>query len=145
MQKLQNMEVITKETVVNKLEEKGIRPSVQRMAILRYLLEHRTHPSIDEIYNQLSEQIPTLSLTTVYNTLEQFSEKGLIKAISIDGKVIHYDGYTHVHAHFLCTKCRKVFDIDQNFEIPQATVPEGFTVSNTEVYYTGTCKDCLTK
>lgn len=136
------MATVAKEIVINKLEEKGIRPSVQRMGILRYLLEHRTHPSIDEIYNHLSDSIPTLSLTTVYNTLEQFREKGLIKAISIDGKVTHYDGYTHDHAHFLCTKCRKVFDIVQDFTIPLRTIPEGFQVSGMELYYTGICKDC---
>ncbi|MBR4922900.1 MAG: transcriptional repressor, partial [Bacteroidaceae bacterium] len=47
----------------------GIKPSVQRIAIMDYLMTHRTHPAIDEIYLALCEDIPTLSKTTVYNTL----------------------------------------------------------------------------
>ena len=54
----------------------NVKPSVQRIAIMDYLLKHKTHPSIDEIYLALSKSIPTLSKTTVYNTLKLLTENG---------------------------------------------------------------------
>ena len=57
------------------LIEKDIKPSVQRLAVMTYLLEHRTHPTVDEIYSELQDKIPTLSKTTIYNTLKLFVEK----------------------------------------------------------------------
>lgn len=58
------------EVVVERLQGHNIKPSVQRIAIMKYLMEHRTHPTVDEIYTALSPTIPTLSKTTVYNTLK---------------------------------------------------------------------------
>ena len=55
------------EVVVERLQGHNIKPSVQRIAIMKYLMEHRTHPTVDEIYTALSPTIPTLSKTTVYN------------------------------------------------------------------------------
>ena len=52
----------------NRLVEKGIRPSVQRLAILDYLIKHPTHPNIEDVYKALENKVPTLSRTTVYNT-----------------------------------------------------------------------------
>ena len=57
-------------TATEHLIRHGVRPSVQRIAVMNYLLEHRTHPTVDEIYVALSKDMPTLSKTTVYNTLE---------------------------------------------------------------------------
>lgn len=64
-----------------------IKPSVQRIAIMDYLLNHKTHPCIDEIYTALCKEIPTLSKTTVYNTLKLFVEHGAAKMLTIDEKM----------------------------------------------------------
>lgn len=65
-----------------------IKPSVQRIAIMDYLLNHKTHPCIDEIYTALCKEIPTLSKTTVYNTLKLFVEHGAAKMLTIDEKML---------------------------------------------------------
>lgn len=57
-------------TATEQLIEHNIRPSVQRVAIMQYLLDHRTHPTADDIYTELVKTMPTLSRTTVYNTLQ---------------------------------------------------------------------------
>lgn len=62
----------------------NIKPSVQRIAIMDYLLKHHTHPCIDEIYLALCKDIPTLSKTTVYNTLKLFIEHGAARMLTID-------------------------------------------------------------
>ena len=66
------------------LTECGLRPSMQRLAIYKYMATHPTHPTADEIFEALREVIPTLSKTTVYNTLKLFVEHGVVDEVFID-------------------------------------------------------------
>lgn len=125
-----------KETLINH----NIRPSITRLEIMEYLLSVRTHPTVEEIYDYLLPKIPTLSKTTVYNTLKLFSEEGIIKLLTIDGAQVRADGFNDMHGHFLCTGCRKLFDFPLG-EIARECL-EGFDVKTREVYYTGLCKNC---
>ena len=93
--------------VVKRLQNHNIKPSVQRIAIMTYLMEHRTHPTVDEIYTALAPSIPTLSKTTVYNTLKLLSEQGAAQTLTIDERNTCYDADTTPHAHFLCKHCGK--------------------------------------
>lgn len=129
------------------LERYGIRPSVQRVAVMHYLLTHRTHPTVDEIYNELVKEIPTLSRTTVYNTLHLLYEHGAVLALCIDGINAHFDGYTHPHAHFLCTQCGKVYDVDlDDASFIERNAPKNATrTTDAQLYYKGTCADCEAK
>ncbi len=129
------------------LLENDIKPSVQRIAIMMYLREHRVHPTADEIYKDLHAQIPTLSKTTVYNTLKLFVEKGAILKITIDEKTVRYDGYKQKHAHFRCLRCGNVFDIplEENIIFPESDETKGFIVMETQVYHNGYCIDCIRK
>lgn len=121
----------------------SIKPSVQRTAVMEYLLKHRTHPTIDEIYMALSPNMPTLSKTTVYNTLNLFVEKGAVQALVIDDKNARYDVDTSAHAHFLCKSCGKVYDIfnlkPELFQLPENT---GFSIHSVEIAYSGICNVC---
>ena len=122
----------------------GIRPSVQRVAVMKYLLTHHTHPTVDEIYSALAPEIPTLSRTTVYNTLHLLHEHGAILVLVMDGITAHFDGFTHPHAHFLCTRCGKVFDVElESTEFVGRNTPHNAAViTDTQLYYKGICKDC---
>ena len=126
----------------------GIKPSVQRIAIMDYLLAHLTHPSIDEIYMALCEKIPTLSKTTVYNTLKLFVEHGAAMMLTIDEKNVCYDAELKAHAHFLCKECNKIFDLplqlhtQERIEKVEAT---GFHVDVVQEYFRGICPCCLQK
>ena len=75
-----------------RLVEKGIRPSLQRIAIMDWLIKHPTHPTIEDVYKGLAESIPTLSKTTVYNTLRMLSEHNAAQMITIDEHRVCYDG-----------------------------------------------------
>ena len=134
-------------TVKQYLIEKGIKPSVQRIAVMGYLLEHRTHPTVDEIYSALQDRIPTLSKTTVYNTLKLFAEKKAILCITIDERMVHFDGYRERHAHFLCQSCGKVIDVplDYDVELPKTEQTKGFADVETHVYHRGYCSECTEK
>ena len=126
-----------------KLLDCGIRPSLQRIEIMRYLLTHPTHPTIDEIFMELKKRIPTVSRTTIYNTLRMFSEKGGALMITIDEHHVCYDGTTTPHAHFSCKVCGRVFDMPP--PTPQSTAIEGFSIDDAQLYYKGVCADCQRK
>ena len=83
----------------------NIKPSMQRIAIMDYLMVHRVHPTADEIYNALYPTMPTLSKTTIYNTMKLFTEQGAVKALVIDEKNVRFDIDTSSHAHFMCLGC----------------------------------------
>lgn len=125
------------------LQHYGIHPSVQRIAIMDYLLKHRTHPTVDEVYVALYKDIPTLSKTTVYNTLRLFSEQGAALMLTIDERKICFDGDITPHAHFMCRRCGKLFD----FNLPDSILckspdARNFVIEQMHVYYKGICEDC---
>lgn len=124
------------------LEEKNISPSLQRVIILKYLQEHKNHPTVDELYNALRDDIPTLSKTTVYNTLRLFSDSGIVHQLSIPGNEAHYDFEGEFHAHFICEKCGGIYDIDMGNISMLTNEYDGHSVRNMEVIYRGICKEC---
>ena len=128
---------------IKKLEARHIRPSVQRIAIMKYLMEHRTHPTVEEIYTALSPYIPTLSKTTVYNTLKLLNEHGAIQTLTIDEHYTCYDADTSPHGHFLCKRCGKIYDVEGKVEqVERCEIVEGHFVQEIHYYYKGICKTC---
>jgi Fur family transcriptional regulator, peroxide stress response regulator len=121
----------------------SIRPSVQRTAIMEYMMNHKTHPTVEEIYMALNPSIPTLSKTTVYNTLNLFIEKKAVQVLTIDDKNARYDANVSNHGHFYCRSCGKVYDIfNVNPEAYQIPNFEDFKVDTVEISYYGICKAC---
>lgn len=116
----------------------GLRLSSQRIAVASYILSHRTHPTADEIFNALKPDHPTLSRTTVYNTLRALVENGAVKELSIDPGLSRFDATTEPHTHFRCTCCKRIFDL----EMASPATPDGFKVYEIQVYMTGICPDC---
>ena len=130
--------------IVSHLQDHNMKPSMQRMAIMKYLDENRTHPTVDEIYSALSPEIPTLSKTTVYNTLKLLSEHGAAQTLTIDEKNTCYDAETGQHAHFMCRKCGKVYDLpsDEAIKETESLQMDGHEIQEVHYYYKGVCKNC---
>ncbi|MGL5938433.1 MAG: Fur family transcriptional regulator [Phocaeicola sp.] len=128
----------------NYLLSHSIKPSVQRIAIMDYLLANKTHPSVDEIYSNLSAKIPTLSRTTVYNTLKLFVEQGAALMLTIEEKNACFDGDISQHAHFLCKECGKIYDMHPESDSSREHVvtKDGFLIQETHHYYKGVCPHC---
>jgi len=125
------------------LEGKNIKPSVARVKILEYLIRYAAHPTVEEIYNQLISEIPTLSKTTVYNSLDLFINKGLVRMINLGVKESRYDADVSNHGHFKCNHCEQVYDFWFEKE-QEAKGLEGFQISDKNIYYRGMCPQCLT-
>ncbi len=132
----------TETEVISRLQQCNVKPSLQRIAILKYVLEHREHPSVDTVYDALVSAMPTLSKTTVYNTLSLLEKEGAIQSVAIDDKMIRFDGDTTSHAHFFCEKCRKIFDIAVQVEIPTNVIGKDFLIMGSQIYYKGLCPNC---
>ena len=129
------------------LQAHHIHPSVQRLAVMEYLLNHHTHPTVEDIYAELQPEIPTLSRTTVYNTLKLFASHGAAVMLTIDEKRACFDCVLEPHAHFICRKFGRIFDVDLK-EAGEVNHPVDLPAGHVEeehVYYKGICKDCLAK
>jgi len=133
----------TKSEVETRLLEFGVKPSLLRMAILAYLMDHLTHPTADIIFSDLHPIRPSLSKKMVYSTLKTLAEQGVIQTINIDNKNQRYDADISRHAHFQCKQCGTVHDIpikdSTAFKIKH---PGDLILTECRVYYRGYCKQC---
>jgi len=130
---------------VNQLKENNLKVTPQRLEILKYLDEHRTHPTVDEIYKKLKKNNPSLSKTTVYNSVEILYDHGLIQSITITGNEARYDFKQGMHHHFLCKTCGEIIDIDVACPRLGKMLECGHEVQEVHGYFKGICKKCLKK
>lgn len=125
------------------LQKNGIKPSYHRIKILEYLIAGKHHPTVDEIYTNLVIAVPTLSKTTVYNTLNLFMKVDLVRRIAIEDNETRYDATVAEHGHFKCLQCKKIFDFPLDVESISAPELADFDIEEKKVYFQGTCPGCL--
>lgn len=122
---------------------KNFKLTSQRMAILEFLRDNKTHPSAEDIYKSVKEKTPHVSLATVYNTLEMLERLGLISELTIKSKKRRYDPNTLLHHHFMCLKCNRVIDINETININMVEqISNSFTIVNYEIDLYGYCDKC---
>ena len=125
---------------------KGLKPTHQRILILDYLHgKTKRHVTAEQIYEALSKRAPTLSLTTVYNTLGSFVEAGLVSAITITGTETRYEWAGTQHHHLLCKRCGRIIDIDIQCPNARRKSIKGYKIDEVHGYFKGICKSCLQK
>jgi Fe2+ or Zn2+ uptake regulation protein len=100
--------------MLDKLAACGIPPTPQRIAVAEYVLNTADHPTADEVWTKVRDRCPTLSRATVYNTLNLFAEKGLLKTQPLKEGVVVFDPYVTPHHHFIDEETGKVLDIPWN-------------------------------
>ena len=127
------------------LIDKQIKPTYQRIKILEYLDKNSTHPTVDKIYAALFKKVPTLSKTTVYNTLDVLRKHGLVDVLTITGSEVRYEYIHRPHHHFYCRECKKIIDIDVNCVYQDMEYIKGHKVEQIHGYFKGVCMDCLRK
>ena len=128
------------------LLEKHIKPSYQRIRIMEYLIEQRSHPTVEDIFNEVHKDIPTLSKATVYNTLHLFVDADLVRVITIEGHETRFEICLHDHGHFKCNSCGKIYNFGINIDCIAADGDlDGFEINEKNVYFNGTCPRCLKK
>jgi Fur family transcriptional regulator, peroxide stress response regulator len=130
------------ETVKKLLKEKGVNPSIQRIKILKSLINNTCHPTAKDIYKKISKEIPTLSKTTVYNTVKLFAEKGILQTLITKEGETRYDIKAIPHPHFRCKKCENIFDIDKELVVENKQEIDGHLIEEKCVCYWGICRNC---
>ena len=133
------------EKYVNILKDHSIKITSQRLEILKYLDEHHTHPNVEEIYSELKKKHPSLSRTTVYNSLEILKKNKIVQSLTISGSELRYDIEEGLHHHFLCKKCGAILDISITCPNIDRTLDGGHRVEEVQGYFKGICKNCQTK
>jgi Fe2+ or Zn2+ uptake regulation protein len=131
------------EKYVEILKENNLKVTPQRIMILKYLDSHRTHPTADEIYVSLKKSIPSLSKTTVYNSLDILKEHGVIQTLTICGSEHRYDIKQGMHHHFYCRTCGKIIDIEIECPNIKKTLDQGHRIDEVHGYFKGICNECL--
>lgn len=134
------------ENFAQALSESGLRLTPQRLAVCRLLASTDEHPTAQMIYDSVRKEYPTLSLATVYNTLETLVNLGMVHDLGSagDGRV-HYDGETGPHVNLACLMCSQVIDFpSQHVEALQNEVAEnsGYRLKGARVLYYGYCPAC---
>ena len=137
------------EALVEKLRAQEYRITPQRLALLELLVNSRDHPSARQLYDRLKDRFPTMSLATVYKTLNLLKDMGEVREIGLSDRDKHYDAFKPFsHAHLICTQCGSIIDVDtptlQNQE--QALAQRfGYRITGHRVDFFGICPQCQAK
>ena len=121
----------------------GLKLTPQRLAILDYLKENREHPSAEMIFKSVREKFPTISFSTVYNTLSTLAKNGVLQGLTIDPEKKRFDPNSEPHHHLICIRCKKIVDIavDYELKVPYA-LKKGFEIVSNHIEFYGICPEC---
>jgi len=134
--------------LIEQLRSRRISVTPQRLAILANLESRRDHPTAEQIYQKVRQDMPTISFNTVYKTLEVFCLRGLIHKVNPLHEVARYDFDTDHHAHLICRKCHFIVDLDDEVAPAPSLAPEslaGFQVEHHSLIFWGLCPQCQKK
>ena len=140
--------MLEEKQVTDLLRERGFKVTPQRLAVYKVLSGTTAHPNAEAIYNKLQPKYPTMSLATVYKTLDILSELGLVQVLNVGEESFRYDANTESHPHVHCTSCGRVDDIfgvdDAGFmsEVSSKTV---YSLESKQFYFYGIFPDCQKK
>ena len=128
--------------VTQELARQGIRLAKRRLQVVEYLCTHPGHPTVDEIHSALRPTLPTLSKTTVYNTLFLLQSAGLLRLLNIADNETRYDLITANHGHFKCDNCGEIVNFPLDIDAIPVPSLDQFQILQKDVYFKGICPKC---
>ena len=133
------------EDVLQKLRQRGLKLTPQRRAIVERLRADYGHPDADDVYRQVAASMPDVSRTTIYNTLRELVDLGELVPVEDAGSGgTRYDTNPERHHHLLCIRCRRLVDVQREFDglkLPP-TQRAGYHIVSSQVTFFGYCPDC---
>ena len=124
------------------MEQHGIKPSAQRVAIASYVLHTDEHPSADEVWTRVSKTFPMVSRATVYNTLKLFVERGLLRQLVLTEGRLVFDANTDKHHHIIDESTGKIYDLAwDHVTVARVDQIEGFDIHDYQVLLRGSKED----
>ena len=130
------------------LRSEGFKVTPQRIAIYDALRSHHNHPTAEMIYHSLRPQHPSMSLATVYKTMEIFEKIGLVRVLEVGDERAHYDWDTAAHSHIRCIRCNKIEDlmgVDLKAISNIAEQASDYHITGQQITFEGICPECAKK
>jgi Fe2+ or Zn2+ uptake regulation protein len=124
--------------------EQGLRVTPQRQCIFRLLEGNDSHPTAEWVYHQARSEMPTISLKTVYQTLNDLAAMGEIQALDVGTGSARFDPNVGPHHHIVCDRCGKARDVHldaSGLRLPPRERGD-FVVESAEIVFRGMCKTC---
>jgi len=138
-------------SVTNMLRDKGFKVTPQRLAIYSVLASTKAHPSAEMIFNDLQTLYPTMSLATVYKTIDILREIGLVQVLNAGEDCFRYDANMYNHPHIRCMACGRVDDVDDmegtdvSDFVHAVSQNTSYQVTGQQFYFYGICPVCQGK
>ena len=130
--------------LATRIRERGLRVTPQRLLIHQALKELDRHVTADELLDAVADRLPSISLPTIYATLELFEELGMVRRVQRAGTTL-FDPRTDPHHHLICTVCGSIEDLDSELdtsELERAADRHGFARERIEAVVHGRCAAC---
>jgi Fur family peroxide stress response transcriptional regulator len=139
-----NSDLISEPSIIKALRTKGYRATSQRIAISRVALSGRDHPTAKRIYEKVRGTHPTVSLATVYKTLQVLRELGLLQELAFPETEAKFDSYMEPHLNLICDSCGEVMDLEDHTaeEILRVASKSKFSVRGQRIDIYGICQKC---
>ena len=132
--------------MIERLQQRGVTLTPQRIAVIEFLQNSRDHPCVDKIYQAIKKKYPSMSPATVYSTLQLLKEMGEIQELHIRGDRACYDPIPLRHHHFFCRCCERIFDVEiNNCPVANNKIIAGYRVEEVQAYLYGICSGCTKK
>jgi Fe2+ or Zn2+ uptake regulation protein len=133
------------EELTERFRARGLKVTPQRQAVFRVLHGDRSHPTAEAVYAEVSRQMPTISLRTVYQTLNDLADMGELQRLDLGLGSARYDtNVEEPHQHLVCEGCGLVRDVNVDLSAVRIAhgMPSGFRVSGTDLVVRGWCRAC---
>jgi Fur family iron response transcriptional regulator len=128
-------------SVIETLRENGIQPSAQRVAVAEYVLNTTEHPSADLVWKRVRDRVPYISRATVYNSLNLFVEKGILRALNIAEESVVFDPMLATHHHFIDEETGTIHDVPwESVQVCKMERLRGYVIHDYQVVMRGVRK-----
>lgn len=128
--------------------QRGVPLTVQRRVVLDVMLDEHSHPTADQVYEQVRRRIPSISRTTVYRILDTLVQLDLVTRICHPGSAVRYDPQTERHHHLICLECESIIDLPDD-RLDRIALPDvsehGFEIRDYHIHLRGVCARCRRK
>ncbi len=131
--------------ITESLRNNGYKATPQRISVARCVLTSNEHPTAETIFNQVQREHPTISLSTVYNTLHVLQELDLLQELGFNDIGVRFDPNTKPHINLVCRRCGRIIDVDEPLideALDHVDRKLGFKRSGQRIDVYGYCKRC---
>jgi len=131
--------------IIETLRKRGYKATPQRITICRFALQSRDHPTAQRIYDEVKKVHPTVSLATVYKTLQILTEHGIVQELDFPESQARFDSYVEPHVNLVCLRCGNIQDLDDPAAremVARITTKTEFTRTGQRLDIYGICKRC---